>query len=323
MSQFRTIVHVDPLPSPLQVESKAYFAGSCFAENMAAKMQQLRMEIVLHPFGIIYNPIALAEMLHMQKANTQIPVSDIFAANGVYQNWHFHSKLGDVNPETALQNMQQAVLKGHQFLQTANYLIITFGTAFVYELPDGKIVANNHKMAAGNFKKRLLSVEEISLAWNTVLAELKSINPNLIVIFTISPVRHLRDGVAENNLSKATLIQAVHQIIAKNAMCYYFPAYELMMDDLRDYRFYAADMLHPNQVAIDYIWERFVSAYTSKDFGDFQLAMEVLNAAKAHLPFHPNSEAHLLFKQQQLEKIKKFQISWPNIKMDDMIQHFS
>jgi hypothetical protein len=323
MSQFRTIVHVDPLPSPLQVESKVYFAGSCFAENMAAKMQQLRMEIVLNPFGIIYNPIALAEMLHMQKTNTQIPASDIFAANGVYQNWQFHSKLGDVNPETALQNMHQAVLKGHQFLQTANYLIITFGTAFVYELPDGKIVANNHKMGAGNFKKRLLSVEEISLAWNTVLAELKSINPNLIVIFTISPVRHLRDGVVENNLSKATLIQAVHQIIAKNAMCHYFPAYELMMDDLRDYRFYATDMLHPNQVAIDYIWERFVSAYTSKEFGDFQLAMDVLNAAKAHLPFHPNSEAHLLFKQQQLEKIKKFQISWPNIPLDDMIQHFS
>lgn len=323
MSQFRTIVHVDPLTSPLQVESKVYFAGSCFAENMAAKMQQLRMEILLNPFGIIYNPIALAEMLHMQKTNTQIPVSDIFSANGVYQNWQFHSKLGDVNPETALQNMQQAVLKGHQFLQTTNYLIITFGTAFVYELPDGKIVANNHKMAAGNFKKQLLSVEEISLAWNTVLAELKSINPNLIVIFTISPVRHLRDGVVENNLSKATLIQAVHQIIAKNAMCHYFPAYELMMDDLRDYRFYAADMLHPNQVAIDYIWERFVSAYTSKEFGDFQLAMDVLNAAKAHLPFHPNSEAHLLFKQQQLEKIKKFQISWPNIPLDDMIQHFS
>ena len=323
MSQFRTIVHVDPLPSPLQVESKVYFAGSCFAENMAAKMQQLRMEILLNPFGIIYNPIALAEMLHMQKTNTQIPVSDIFSANGVYQNWQFHSKLGDVNPETALQNMQQAVLKGHQFLQTTNYLIITFGTAFVYELPDRKIVANNHKMVAGNFKKRLLSVGEISLSWNTVLAELKSVNPNLIVIFTISPVRHLRDGVVENNLSKATLIQAVHQIIAKNAMCYYFPAYELMMDDLRDYRFYAADMLHPNQVAIDYIWERFASAYTSKDFGDFQLAMEVLNAAKAHQPFHPNSEAHLLFKQQQLEKIKKFQITWSNIPMDDMIQHFS
>ena len=309
MSQFRTIVHVDPLPSPLQVESKVYFAGSCFAENMAAKMQQLRMEILLNPFGIIYNPIALAEMLHMQKTNTQIPVSDIFSANGVYQNWQFHSKLGDVNPETALQNMQQAVLKGHQFLPTTNYLVITFGTAFVYELPDRKIVANNHKMAAGNFKKRMLSVGEISLSWNTVLAELKSVNPNLIVIFTISPVRHLRDGVVENNLSKATLIQAVHQIIAKNAMCYYFPAYELMMDDLRDYRFY--------------IWERFVSAYTSKDFGDFQLAMEVLNAAKAHQPFHPNSEAHLLFKQQQLEKIKKFQITWSNIPMDDMIQHFS
>lgn len=316
-------MHVDPLPKPLLVESKVYFAGSCFAENIATKMQQLRMEILVNPFGIIYNPIALAEMLHMQKTNTQIQVSDIFSANGVYQNWHFHSKLGDVNPETALRNMQQVVWQGHQFLQTANYLIITFGTAFVYELPDGKIVANNHKMAAGNFKKRLLSFEEILYAWNAVITELKSINPNLIVIFTISPVRHLRDGVVENNLSKATLIQAVHKIIAANAMCYYFPAYELMMDDLRDYRFYAADMVHPNQVAIDYIWERFVSAYTSKDFGDFQLAMEVLNAAKAHQPFHPNSEAHLLFKQQQLEKIKKFQITWPHIPMDDLMQHFS
>ncbi len=323
MSQFRTIVHVDPLPKLLLVESKVYFAGSCFAENIAAKMQQLRMEILVNPFGIIYNPIALAEMLHMQKTNTQIPASEIFSANGVYQNWHFHSKLGDVNPEMALHNIQQAVLKGHQFLQTANYLIITFGTAFVYELPDGKIVANNHKTATGNFKKRILSVEEILYAWNAVITELKSINPNLIVIFTISPVRHLRDGVVENNLSKATLIQAVHKIIAANAMCYYFPAYELMMDDLRDYRFYAADMIHPNQVAIDYIWERFVSAYTSKDFGDFQLAMEVLNAAKAHQPFHPNSEAHLLFKQQQLEKIKKFQITWPHIPMDDLMQHFS
>lgn len=323
MSQFRTIVHVDPLPTPLQVESKVYFAGSCFAENIATKMHQLRMKILLNPFGIIYNPIALADMLHMQINNKQIPIADLFAVNGVYQNWHFHSKLGDVNPEAALQNMQHAIWQGHQFLPTANYLIITLGTAFVYELPDGKIVANNHKMPAGNFTKRLLAVDEITVAWNAILAELKLINPNLIVIFTISPVRHMRDGVVENNLSKATLIQSVHKIIAANTECYYFPAYELMMDDLRDYRFYAADMIHPNQVAIDYIWERFVSAYTSKDFGDFQLAMEILNAAKAHQPFHPNSEAHLLFKQQQLEKIKKFQITWPHISIDDLIQHFS
>jgi hypothetical protein len=190
--------------------------------------------------------------------------------------------------------------KAHEFLKSANWLIITLGSAFVYQLETGEVVANCHKVPADKFRKKLLPVEDALSTLDNMIHRLFIFNQDLRIIFTVSPVRHLRDGFVENNRSKAVLIQAVHHLVEKFSGLYYFPAYELVIDDLRDYRFYAEDMVHPNYMATDYVWEKFCEACIKKNTRDIMKEINQVNAAKAHKPFQPRSMAHKAFLQKHL-----------------------
>jgi hypothetical protein len=201
-------------------------------------------------------------------------------------------------------------------------LFITLGSAFVYELDNNEVVANCHKVPTDKFHKRLLSITEVATGLKNMLDELWIINPGIKIIFTVSPVRHLRDGFVENNRSKSTLLQAVHQLTDSNENIFYFPAYELVMDDLRDYRFYAEDMVHPNYAATNYVWEKFVPACIDESTQKLMKEINVINAAKSHKPFHPASEQHRKFLQTNLVKLLQLSKQHPYINFEEELSYF-
>jgi hypothetical protein len=218
--------------------------------------------------------------------------------------------------------MNRSLQDAHLFLKKTRWLVITLGSAWVYQLENGEVVANCHKVPTDKFRKKLLTVEEVLSSLDNLIHRLFIFNPGLKIMFTISPVRHLRDGFVENNRSKAVLIQAVHHLVDKFAGLYYFPAYELVIDDLRDYRFYAEDMVHPNYQATEYVWQKFTAA--TMDAATLKLMQEInlVNAAKAHKPFQPDSEAHKKFRQKQFEMIRRMEKEFPFIDWEGDLDHF-
>jgi hypothetical protein len=257
-------------------------------------------------------------------------VDDLFYLNEAYHSWKHHSRFSGLSAEEALQKINGSITAAHQFLQGADYLFITLGSAWTYRLTEaapaamaGSVAANNHKAPAAWFHRTLLTASEtITLLENTV-RELASFNPNLKVIFTISPVRHLREGAIDNNRSKAVLIQAVHQVVTAYANCYYFPAYELVIDDLRDYRFYAEDLVHPNYAATQYVWEKFTAACTSATTQKLMEEIAQIRLAFHHKPFHPTSTQHQRFLQSFLEKTKVLQEQYPYVDFGEELVYFA
>ena len=210
----------------------------------------------------------------------------------------------------------------HQFLKDSDWLLVTLGSAFVYELRNNQVVANCHKVPTDKFNKRLLSGEETIATLQNMLQQLSVFNPALKIIFTISPVRHLRDGFVENNRSKAILINTVHQLVENNNHTFYFPAYELVIDDLRDHRFYAEDMVHPNYAATNYVWEKFITTCIDEPSQQLMSTINEINAAMNHKPFNPASEAHKKFLKTNLEKVKKLQAEYPYMNFGKEIKYF-
>jgi len=323
MPDFRTIVTAKKLNFPIGTDSVIYLSGSCFAENIADKMKSFRMPNLCNPFGVIYNPVSIARTIDYHIAQSEFTTNDLIVADDKYCHPDFHSRVAGVTADDALKQMHKAVNLGHDWLKRTSHVIITLGTSLVYQLKaTTKIVANNHKLSAVLFDKVQLSVTEVKVQLEQLLAELTQFNPNLIVIFTISPVRHWRDGAIENCRSKAVLIEAI-QLALTNSNAYYFPAYEIMMDDLRDYRFYADDMLHPNAVAIDYIWEQFLQACTTEKLQLSIQHQKEINAAMQHRPFYPDSAKHQVFREKMVVKIDQFKKEFPEVDMQDATDFFS
>ena len=323
MAYFRTTFNINPMAFPIGVDAKIYATGSCFAENIAQKITDLRLPIVCNPFGIIFNPLSIAKSLDYHLQNHTFQQEELFLSEDLFRHFDVHSRLAHPDATQALNLINTTNRVGAEQLKQATHLIVTFGTAYVYEHTSTKqIVANNHKLPPALFSKKLLSVEQIVTCWETLLKNILSINPNLIVVFTISPVRHWRDGVVENNVSKSILIQSVYQLTNNISQRFYFPAYELMMDDLRDYRFYNNDMLHPNAIAIDYIWNSFLETCTDSVLQLCKAELEPLIIAAQHKSVFPDTATHQKFKAGMLAKVQQFKTKWPTIPVDDLLQYF-
>jgi hypothetical protein len=263
--KFRTEIIIPPAEFRISHQDKLLMMGSCFVENISVKMLQSGFTADVNPFGIVYNPASLAGGLYDLINRKMYTENQLFSHEGAYHSFSHHSRFSGKDKTSVLQQINFRINQSSAFLKEAAILIITFGTANTYRLLSSeKIVSNCHKLPAKLFQEERLTVGQITEEWNKLIGRLQEFNPQVKILFTVSPIRHWKDGANENQLNKATLLLAVDELIKQNRPCYYFPSYEIMIDDLRDYRFYAEDMIHPNQQAINYIWEKFGDSYFDK-----------------------------------------------------------
>ncbi len=330
--------HLEFTPRPFDVKlkhsDKLLLIGSCFTEQIGTKLSNHKFSVLDNPNGILFNPVSIARSISSYIDNKQYSHTDLFYQNECWNSWEHHSRFSNPDAEVCLTRINQSQNKAHAFLQNADWLLITLGSAFVYETSPltsrmigtgslqeergiATVVANCHKVPADKFNKVLLAVDKIVNDLQNTIEKTVAFNPDLKIIFTISPVRHLRDGFVENNRSKARLILAVQELVENNRNCFYFPAYELVIDDLRDHRFFAEDMVHPNYAATNYVWEKFISSCIDEPTQQLMKEIAVIVAAKNHKPFNPTSEQHKKFRQTNLEKIKKLQAQFPYISFEE------
>ncbi len=302
---FRTQIPIPKSSSTLDYNSKIVSLGSCFAQNMGDKFQYFKFQNSINPFGIIFNPVSIEKIIHKAINAALFTEEDVFFFNERWHCFDVHSDLSNSSKEELLKSLNTILKSTNQQITESTHIIITYGTSWVYRnLERDLIVANCHKMPQKQFKKELLSVEEIEKSIANTIKLIHNVNPNCTIIFTVSPVRHIKDGFVENQRSKANIISALHKTFDfRLSTINYFPSYEIMMDELRDYRFYAEDMLHPNQVAIDYIWKRFKETTISESSFAVMDEVESIQKSLSHKPFNPNSESHLKFESKVREKI--------------------
>ena len=315
---------VAPSPVKISYRDKILFVGSCFTEEIGKLMQNLKFDVLQNPHGILYDPVSISSALASYIENKKFTEDDLFLLDELWQSWQHHSVFSGMNKENVLQNINHSQSEAHQFLKTSSWLIITTGTSYNYRLEkSGEPVANCHRAPRNFFEKKLLSVEEIIYNLSTAVSKVQSFNPRLKIIFTISPVRHVRDGVIENNRSKARLIEAVHSVREKTQNVFYFPAYELIIDILRDYRFYEKDLVHPTGDAIEFVFETFCNAFIDEPGKKLLEEIKMIVAAMNHKPFQKESAAHKKFMNAQLEKIKKIKSRFPSIDFSNEEEYFS
>ncbi|MBN1408741.1 MAG: GSCFA domain-containing protein, partial [Calditrichaceae bacterium] len=276
-----------------------------------------------NPFGILYNPISICSGLSWIASGKEFTKNDLIRHNGFWHSWYHHGSYSHPDGKQCLARINDKLHETKQFFSECNYLIITYGTAYVFEhIASGLIVSNCHKIPSNQFKRHRLSIRDIeNNIWNTITLA-KSTSPSIKIIFSISPIRHLKDGMAENQLSKSALIVALHNVIKDNDSCFYFPAYEIMMDDLRDYRFYETDLTHPNQMAVDYIWEIFSASWLSEKCKLIIEDISRLNKARAHKSLFPGSNKQKEFIQKQLHIVDKLKKKYPHIDFSKDIDYF-
>lgn len=310
---FTTKVPVALYNHSIDYNSKLLSLGSCFAENMGEKFQYFKFQSTTNPFGIIFNPVSIEKLVERIVNQKLFTEADIFFHNELWHCYEVHSELSHPDKREFLVKLNLIILQSNNLIIQASHIIITYGTAWVYRHNStNEIVANCHKVPQKEFTKEILSPETIQQSIQNTIALVQKVNSNCRFIFTISPVRHIKDGFKENQRSKAHLITAIHD--SQFTIHNYFPSYEIMMDELRDYRFYADDMLHPSQAAIDYIWIRFFENYV--DSNCFATMQEVCTIQKglAHRPFNPNTESHQQFLATLNQKIIRLQGEFPHFK---------
>ena len=285
--------------------------GSCFTEHIGQKLETRKFNTLQNSFGIVYNPVSMALSLkRIAKGDSQFTQEDLFEQNGLWHSWEHHGRFSQPDPNETLKGINAAYQTAVDHWKRTEVLFLTLGTAEVFSLREnGQVVANNHKMPSAHFDSRRLSVSEIVAQLGQALEGIS----NKQVILTVSPVRHLRSGLIENQRSKAALILACEELCRHLPGLSYFPAYELLQDDLRDYRFYAADMVHPSEVALEYVWQYFSETYFSEKTRQWNERIEKIQAAARHRPFHPDTEQHRAFARTQLETIDKLYKEAPEL----------
>ena len=312
---FTTKIPIQKYNHPITYDSKIMLLGSCFAESMGKKFDYFKFQNTTNPFGIIFNPVSLAKLIERSAQKEYFTEEDIFFHNDLWHCYEVHSELSHPDKQLFLSNLNSIVELTHRHIGSLTHCIITLGTSWVYRnIETNEIVANCHKVPQKQFVKELLSPEIIAQSIESILFTISVLNPNCNFVFTVSPVRHLKDGFAENTLSKSHLISALHKTITYSpSPINYFPSYEIMMDELRDYRFYAEDLLHPNQMAIDYIWIQFFENYISES--EFGLMNEIFDVQRGlkHRPFNQNTESHLKFLENLNLKIDKIKEKLPKV----------
>ena len=319
---FRLEFTPKPLQTKISHRHKLFLAGSCFTEQIGAKLANHKFRTIENPNGILFNPVSIARSVESYIHNRQYTAADLFFHNELWGSWEHHTRFSSADQAQCLQKINESQERAHAFLQDADWLLITLGSAFVYELESTQVVANCHKVPTDQFNKRLLSVSEVKEVLQAMIKQLQVFNPGLRVICTISPVRHLRDGFVENNRSKATLINAVHALADGTERLFYFPAYELVIDDLRDYRFFAEDMVHPNYAATNYVWEKFIHTCIDESSRKLMKEISVVMSARNHKPFNPGSAQHRSFLETNLLKASQLKQQYPYLDLEEELAYF-
>lgn len=307
--QFKTTIDVPHSAFEISHTQKGMSVGSCFSTNIGNRLYNAKFPILVNPLGTIYNPVSIANTIDLLLGTKSFGEQHVFFANGVWQSYYLHTSFSSVSKDEVLQKFQSIKDEFQNKFNTLDYVILTLGTSWVYELMSSRQIVNNcHKTPASEFNRRRLSVVECASVLKNAIENLRKVNPKLHVIFTVSPIRHWKDGAHENQVSKSTLFLAIEELQNSLQNISYFPAYEQLIDDLRDYRFYADDMLHPSDLAIEYIWEKFSETYFSKDTIDLIKRIDSIQKALEHKPFNAESEEYKAFKMKtetELENLKK------------------
>lgn len=318
--KLQTIVPLHSEKERIDYQNKLFLLGSCFVENIGRKLNYYQFQTLQNPFGILFHPIAIENLIIRAIEEKGYSDSDVFYFNERWHCFDSHSDLSDPSKENLLSNLNSGLLNTRNQLGKASHMLITLGTAWVYkDVETQKRVANCHKLPQNQFTKELLIESEIEESIKRIIKKIRKVNESASIIFTISPVRHLKDGFVENQRSKANLISAVGKILesaSSNNKLFYFPAFEIMLDELRDYRFYAEDMVHPNNLAIDYIWEKFKGVWISEKADLAMKEVQEIQKGLAHRPFNKEAEQHQLFLKSLEEKISHLKKEHPFMNFD-------
>lgn len=318
MDQFRTVIPIPEAENKISYYSKLMMMGSCFVENIGDLLVSNKFNVSVNPFGVIYNPISVVNSLELILDEVKFVENDLHFDNDLWFSYSHHGSFSDVDKEKCLDNINNSISKSNIDLKTADVLFITFGTSWVYELSDSnQIVSNCHKQPAKSFNRYRLNVDEIVACYKELILNLSLFNPQLKIVFTVSPIRHWKDGAHGNQLSKATLLLAVEQLCELFNQVSYFPSYEIVMDELRDYRFYAEDMLHMNPTSVNYIWSRFQEVYMSKETMQSMKQVRKLVSAANHRPFNPETEGHQNFVKKTFESMQRLEKQLPGLSFQD------
>lgn len=319
--QFRTEIELAPSRFQIRYQDPVLLSGSCFTEYIGRRLSDLLFQAKINPFGVVYNPLSVERSLDLIIEAKNFKAEDLEFYNEKWFSWDHHSSFSGPHREIVVQNINEHLDSATFFLKKASYIFISFGTAWVYRLKKtGNIVCNCHKVPAREFSRNMLTIEEIVLPYRKFIEKLRIFNPGIKIIFTISPVRHWKDGAHGNQLSKSVLHLAVNNITEEySEFCDYFPSYEILLDDLRDYRFYNNDLLHPNDQAIDYIWEKFSACYFGEKTRKYINEIQAVVRASKHRLMNPGSESSKKFVQNQLEKIHFLEkeltfLNWESLK---------
>lgn len=309
--KLQTQVPLEKAQNPITYDGHILSLGSCFAEHMGNKLLNYKFRSILNPFGILFHPLAIENLISRAIEEKKYTKADVFFLNERWNCFDGHSVLSHALQETLLDRLNTGLQQTLQQIKEATHIIITLGTSWVYRSNvSGKVVANCHKVPQRQFTKELLSVAEVGSSLEHITRLIQATNPHVQLVFTVSPVRHLKDGFVENQQSKAHLITAIHKMLKKGSISY-FPSYEIMMDELRDYRFYAADMVHPSALAIAYIWERFTSVWITEEARATMEKVAVVQRGLQHKPFNFESDSHQKFVKALEEKIAYLQNEYP------------
>ena len=313
---FRTLVELPEKEVKISHSERIMLWGSCFVENIGKLMTENKFRCNVNPLGILYNPISIAESLRQVLEGKVYEEADLFQSSGMWHSWMHHSDFSSNSSKECLKRINDGILTVAESLSKTDWLVVTWGTAYVYYLKqEGMIVGNCHKQSEKLFTRKRLETNEIVEAWKYLFDDLRVLNPRLKVLFTISPIRHAKDGMHGNQLSKSVLLLAVDELCRTCSDCFYFPSYEILMDELRDYRFYADDMLHPSAKAVEYIWKCFCQCYFNKETREIMNEWESINKALEHKPFNPDSEAYRKFLSQIVLKIAQIKEKFPYLEV--------
>jgi len=322
-------------PVPISYRDPVMLTGSCFTEHIGNYLKEMKFDILQNPHGILFDPRSVARSIVSYIQPKIYKEEDLFYLNERWQSWQHHGFFSAIERKACIDKINESQARAHALLAKSKWLIVTLGSAFSYSLceeapdavrvglePGDSSVSNCHRAPSQWFRKELMPIEEINAVLDNCIHQLFQFNPSIRIIFTVSPVRHIRDGVIENNRSKARLIEVVHTLANKFDRIYYFPAYELVVDVLRDYRFYDIDMVHPNYQATHFVLEKFGQHFMDKETKSLIQELEKIVIARKHRPFHTGTQAHRQFLQQQWEKAKEIQQRFPALNLEEELNYF-
>jgi hypothetical protein len=316
--KFRTEISLPSYPFHISFEESILSAGSCFAVNIAEELKKRFFNVMFNPFGTLYNTASVLNMFELAKSKSQLQKEDLIFHNGEWHSFYHNSEFSHFHPEIALEKINFSIIKLNEFLQKNDVVILTYGTSYVYiHKARNLIVSNCHKIPQEDFSRKLLSTEENFYYMQKTIEIIKSFNPKVKIIISVSPVRHLKDGLHANQISKAHLLLAVEKATKEIENCFYFPSYEIVLDDLRDYRFFSSDLAHPNEFAIAYIWEKFAQAFFESKTLEYIKEAEKVRSALEHRPINLDSPSYKNFLNGLARQIEKIKIKYPAVNFDE------